>query len=117
MTTRLDNLKKIFNSINISINSAIELENIEISRDILLTDKINNEYNNLIEECKIIYNSSKLTALHNNRLKKQKYPSINFLRQILKCNGYNLTPKIVSLGYYKCTGKKIVKRSYIIKKI
>ena len=101
MTTRLINLKKIFNTIDININSINELENAEISRDILLTDKINSEYNNLIGECKTIYNSSKLTSLHNNRLKKQKYPSINFLRQILKCNGYSLTPKIVSLGYSK----------------
>jgi len=114
---KLINLKKIFKIININISTLKDIENIEIERNTLLNEKINNDFNKLLEECKDIYSSSKLTSLHNNRELKQKFPGINLLRQILKCNNLKLTPKITSYGYNKNNGKKIIKRSFIINNI
>lgn len=114
---KIENLKKIFKILNIDISEISDLENIEISRDLLLTKNINIELNKLLDECKNFYKSSKLTCLHNNKEDKQKFPAVNLLRQILKCNNLKLTPKIISLGYSKISGKKLIKRTYIIKKI
>lgn len=114
---KLINLKKIFKIIDIDISTLEDIKNIEIERNVLLNENINNNFNKLLEECKDIYSSSKLTSLHNNRESKQKFPGINLLRQILKCNNLKLTPKITSYGYNKNTGKKLIKRSYIIIKI
>ena len=36
-------------------------------------------------------------------------------RQILKCNNYKMEPYVISKGYDKCSGKKIVERYYRIK--
>lgn len=111
---KYNNLKKFFKIINIDID-IYNLENIEIDREILLNKDIIENLNKLVDECKILYNSSKLTSLHSNRLEKQKFPSVNLLRQVLKCNKYYLCPKKINLGYSKTTGKKIIKRTYIIK--
>ena len=112
----LELIKKLFDPININFETLDELENIEIDRDLLLKDNIKNTYDALIPEFKALYKTSRLNSLHNNRSVKQKYPQINLLRQILKCNNFNLKPKIISLGYSKITGKKMLKRSYVIKK-
>ena len=114
---KIENLKKIFKILNIDISEISDLENIEINRDLLLTKNINIELNKLLDECKNFYKSSKLTCLHNNKEDKQKFPAVNLLRQILKCNNLKLTPNVISLGYSKISGKKLIQRNYIIKKI
>lgn len=106
-------LKKIFQPLNINVNNIENLIGKELERDLLLKDDIKTLYVNLIPKAKTIYKSSKLTSLHKNCTTKQKNHSINFLRQILKCNNLKLKPKVISLGYSK-NGKKIIKRSYII---
>ena len=112
----LEIIKKLFKVINIEIKTSSDLNLVEIDRELMLKDIINNEFSKLIDSCKNIYKTSKLTALHGNRLSKQKFPAINLLRQILKCHKYKMTPKITSLGYHK-NGKKIIKHSYIINEI
>ena len=79
---------------------------------------------NLIEELyrkapnlKSFYNSSKLTCLHKNSLDKQKFPAVNMYRQLLKCNNLKMEPYVVSKGYNKYSGKKIVERFYRIKEL
>ena len=114
---KLEIIKKLFLPLNKNINSIEELEDIEIDRDRLLKQSVKDEYSKLIENCKEIYKTSKLTSLHSNRDSKQKNPSVNLLRQILKCNKLKLSPKVTSLGYCKITGKKLIKRSYVINKI
>lgn len=110
-------IKKMFQILNINTFENLDgLEGIEINRDLLLSHSVKEQYIGLISKAKLIYNSSKLTSLHKNSSVKQKNHSINFLRQILKCNGFLLKPKIISLGYTK-SGKKIIKRSYIVTKI
>jgi hypothetical protein len=111
--SKLELIQKIFQIINIPINSIDDLNGHEIDRDTLLMPNVKEEYLKIIPKVKKFYNSSKLTSLHKNCQMKQKNHSINFIRQILKCNDFTLKPKIISLGYSK-NGKKIVKRSYII---
>lgn len=110
-------IKKLFQALNITnFENIDDLEGTEISRDLILSPNVKEKYLDLIPKAKQVYKSSKLTSLHKNCNIKQKNHSINFLRQILKCNGFRLKPKIISLGYTK-SGKKIIKRSYIVSKI
>ena len=72
----------------------------------------------LQDKFKSDYNSSSLTCLHKNSINKQKFPAINFIRQILKCNNYKLYGFYISNGYNKQNGgKKNLKRYYKIKEI
>ena len=108
-------IKKLFFPLNIELEKLEDLHDIEIDRDLLFKNETKLEYDKLIFEFKALYKTSRLNCLHENRNSKQKFPQVNLLRQILKCNNLKLKPKTVSLGYSKITGKKMVKRSYIIK--
>jgi len=67
------------------------------------------------EKLKDVFPSSKLTALHNNALKKQSFPGVNIVRQIFKEMGYKLRPINTSEGYIG--KKKILRRVYHIDKL
>ena len=109
----LELLKKMLNFINISFSDINELEGKIIVRDILLTESVQDHYQKYQEDLKKCgYKSGKLTSLHKNT--NQKFPAINMLRQILKCQGFLLQPKIESIGYNKATGQKLVKRYFTI---
>ena len=107
-------IQDIFKIIDININDINELNNLEIDRNKLLNENIKIEFLSLVKDLKKYYSSSKLTCLHKNNIYKQKWPQINLLRQILKCNNYKLLPKTYNLGYNN-NGKKILKRTYYIK--
>lgn len=110
-------LKKLLNHINVTFKDKQELEEVTISRDVLLTQQIQDVFQTYQNELKEHgYKSGKLTSLHKNNV-KQKFPAINMLRQILKCNGILMKPKIESIGYNRITGQKIVKRSFVLKLI
>lgn len=68
----------------------------------------------LNEKIKKKYKSNSLTCLHANSIDKQKFPGINYLRQILKCNTLKLKGRYLSAGYNKANGQKILKRVYSI---
>jgi hypothetical protein len=115
------NLIKSFNLLfellhifNINIISKEQLLDLSIDRSLLCDTLLNQQVLTLREKMKGLFHSSYLTCLHNNSELKQKYPAINMLRQILKCLGYKLKPKIINLGYNKQTGRKITKRTFII---
>ena len=111
----LNLLKKLLNHLNVTFQDKTELEDVIISRDNLLTQEIQDVFQTYQNELKEHgYKSGKLTSLHKNNL-KQKFPAINMLRQILKCNGILMKPKIESIGYNRVTGQKIVKRNFILK--
>ena len=108
-------LKELLNLINISMNHYDDIKNHMFERDILLDDDIIEKYYVLIPKLKKKYSSNTLTCLHLNSIEKQKFPAINMLRQILKCNGYKMAPIVESLGY--CNGIKLTKRYFSICKI
>ena len=110
-------IQDIFQILDIRINDWSELLNIELDSELLRNAEIIKKLNNLQPELKKKYKSAKLTSLHQNNLQKQKFPAVNLLRQILKCNSYKLNPVVYSNGYCKQSGQKITKRKYNIIKI
>lgn len=108
---------KIFKLLNFNVKEMKDLEDIVIQRERLLEKNTEKKILELVPELKEVYNSSYLTCLHDNSIFKQKFPAINLIRQVLKCNHLSLTPKIVSCGYEKLTGRKIVSRIFVIDKI
>ena len=57
-----------------------------------------------------------MTALQKNAEKKQKWPLLNLIRQILKSLYFKMTPVRLSDGYTK-EGKKKYRRLFLIEKI
>ena len=95
-----------------------KLNGIIIYRDTL----INNEYyfsdniQHQIKQLKNIFSSSSLTCLQVDADKKQKWPLLNLVRQILNAIDYKMNTGRKSNGY-TVDGKKKYIRFYTIKKI
>jgi hypothetical protein len=113
---QIELLIEIFRLLNFHVDSLEDLTNLTFPREILLQKKNQQNLMSLIPEMKLAFNSSYLTCLHDNSIYKQKYPGINLVRQVLKCHHMSLTPKIISNGYEKATGKKKVSRIFKIEK-
>ena len=69
-----------------------------------------NSNKKVINELKDKYKSNMLTCLHKNSIEKQKFPALNMIRQICKCNNIKVYPVVISKGYDKASGKKIIER-------
>ena len=111
-------LIELLNLININnINNIDSIKNIVIERDILLENNIISQYKNMIVKLKDFYYSDMMNCLHKNSSTKQKFTAINMLRQVLKANNFRLEPHTQSMGYDKSTGKKLVKRYFVIKEL
>ena len=107
-----EEITTIFKVLDMDVKTEKDLFSVLVSRDLLLRVDIEQELTLLIETLKGKYKSSKLNCLHKNRDDKQKFPGINLVRQILRCNGYHLKPVKFSRGYCKHSGKKIVDRNF-----
>ena len=92
-----------------------QLDGMLIPRDMLLDEKKYLDISQNIVELKKIFSSSMLTSLQTNAQKKQKWPLLNLVRQILKSNDYKMEPIRKSNGYTK-DGKKKYLRFFLIKK-
>ena len=111
-TQKYELLLKLLKIINIDIDEKDSLLNYTFERDILLDQNVIDKYYEMIKNLKKNYTSDILTCLHTNSTIKQRFPGINMLRQILKCNGLKLKPKVVSMGYIGDV--KMVKRFFTI---
>ena len=107
-------IKYIMNIIGINVSNETDLFGVLIDRDMLLRVDIEHKLSSMIDTLKIKYKSSKLNCLHKTRDHKQKFPGINLIRQIFRCNGYHLKPVVYSRGYCKHNGKKITERHFKI---
>ena len=107
-------LSMIMEILNMPARTEKDLFGMLIERDLLLRVDIEQKLAALISKLKGQYKTSKLTCLHKNRDNKQKFPGINLVRQIFRCNGYHLKPMVYSRGYCKHNGKKIVERNFKI---
>jgi len=110
-------LLKLFETIGVKKKNINQLDNYELSRDILLDKNVIKKCYNMINELRKEYSSNELTCLHINSINKQKFPGINMFRQITKENNLNMKPVVVSNGYCPITGNKKVIRSFIINKL
>ena len=91
-----------------------DITNISFEQKILREPDIINQFLKLTPDIKKHYNSNMLNCIHKNNRKKQRFPAVNMIRQLLKCNKLRLKPYVVTQGYNKATGKKIVVRYYAI---
>ena len=103
--------------INDNTNNTFDgLDGLLIERNILLDNNRYELVKKMIPELRKIYSSSFITSLHINAEKKQKWPLINIVRQILKINNYSMRPFRKSNGYDN-NGKKKVIRYFRLEKI
>jgi len=106
---------KMVKFFEIEIKQVSDLVGIELERDILITDAAVIFLKSLQDEIKDCgYKSGVLTSLFKNNVTNQRWPALNTMRQILKCNGLKMQPVAKSNGYNKSNGKKNILRSFII---
>jgi len=112
----MDNeIKDIFTNIGFEFNEVNELHGQVIPREQLLCDKKYHEIKLLIPSLKKKYSSSLMTSLQKNADINQKWPLLNFVRQMLNIYGYIMEPIRKSDGY-TLEGVKKYKRYFQIKK-
>ena len=107
-------LRKVLSRVNITFRTLPDLHNQVISREALLDKKVCDSLLTLRPALKSHYHSDMLSCLHANSAQKQRFPSINMVRQLLRTHGMCMQPRIQSMGYDRNTGKKLVKRYYVI---
>jgi len=109
-------IKNLFNDIGLPFEEIDNLNGLCVSRDIFLNEIKYNSVKEKIPSLKHYFSSSFMTALQKNAEKKQKWPLLNLIRQILKSMYFKMTPVRVSNGYTK-EGKKKYRRLFLIEKI
>ena len=87
-----------------------------IYRDTLIDPEKYKMAKEQIGDLKKFFSSSFLTSLQENAQKKQKWPLLNLVRQLLKVNMYEMKPIRKSDGYTK-DGKKKYIRFFLIQKV
>ena len=108
---------ELFLILGYKIKSIDDLFSLSIPQDKIKEKKIIENMYEKIDELKNKYKSNMLTCLHKNSLEKQKFPALNMIRQICKCNNIKVFPQVISKGYDKSSGKKITERYYQMKYI
>ena len=87
-----------------------------IYRDTLIDPEKYKVAKEKICDLKKFFSSSFLTSLQENAQKKQRWPLLNLVRQLLKVNMYEMKPIRKSDGYTK-DGKKKYVRFFLIQKV
>jgi hypothetical protein len=105
--------KEVLNMIGFKFNDLNELNGLVIPRDQLLSDVKYDEIKLLLPELKKKYSSSIMTSLQKNADIKQRWPLLNFVRQILNTYGYKMEP-IRKADGYTLDGIKKYKRYFEI---
>lgn len=108
-----DNCKHILKLIGIEFNELSELNGFIILREQLLSDIKYDQIKILLPELKKKYSSSLMTSLQKNADMLQKWPLLNFVRQILNTYGYKMEP-IRKADGYTLDGVKKYKRYFKI---
>lgn len=93
-----------------------ESDQLIIYRDTLIDPEKYKVAREKIGDLKNFFSSSFLTSLQENAQKKQRWPLLNLVRQLLKVNMYEMKPIRKSDGYTK-DGKKKYVRFFLIQKI
>lgn len=108
-----ENSKFILKIIGLEFNDLTELNGLIILREQLLSDIKYEQIKLLIPELKKKYSSSFMTSLQKNADILQKWPLLNFVRQILNTYGYKMEP-IRKADGYTLDGVKKYKRYFKI---
>ena len=110
-----DEIKNIIKIIGFECNDPNHLHGIIIPREYFLSDTKYDEIKVLFPELKKKYSSSLMTSLQKNATTIQKWPLLNFFRQMLNTYGYKMNP-IRKADGYTLDGIKKYKRYFEIKK-
>lgn len=97
-----------------SAHRASELCYRRIDRDTLLDPALVTKLVGYQDELKKAYSTAKLSCLHKNNIDKQKTPGVCLVRQLLKANGIRMLPQTESMGYDLGSGRKLVRRWYLL---
>jgi hypothetical protein len=108
-----ENIKFILKIIGLEFDDLTELNGLIILREQLLSDIKYEQIKLLIPELKKKYTSSFITSLQKNADILQKWPLLNFVRQILNTYGYKMEP-IRKADDYTLDGVKKYKRYFKI---
>ncbi len=112
----MDNLiRDIFVKCDLSFNSIDNLNGVSIPRDLLINDEKYEQLKDDILGLRKYLCSSSFTSLHKNAEKKQQWPLLNLVRQLLKAQNYALSPYKKSNGYTKDGKKKFIRYFRITK--
>ena len=111
-----NDIKEIFIIAGLPFQELEEINGIIIERDILLSEEKYNSVKIKIPDLKKYLSSSCLTSLQKDANKRQKWPLLNLVRQILKIYFFKMEPIRKSNGYTK-EGKKLYKIFFLINKI
>lgn len=109
---------KILNLSGFVLENMTILNGLSIPRDLLINSEkyeIVSDYLDKLKKNKK-YSSSTLTSLHSDAIKKQKWPLLNLVRQILKVEHYRMVPYRKTDGKDK-NGKKKYIRFFLIEKM
>jgi hypothetical protein len=114
----VDIIVKILKICGFVLNNLTDLNNLLIPRDLLMNMENYKKVKEYFEKLKKTQNfsSSNLTCLHKDADKKQKWPLLNLVRQILKVKYYMMTPYRKSNGK-DASGKKRYVRYFLIEKM
>ena len=110
------NIKQILNKCNIHFSDFNQLNGLLVSRDVLLHDNIYDEVKDKLSPLRGIFSSSYMTSLQNSAKRKQRWPLLNLVRQILRGIQYRMVPVRKCDGYAK-DGTKKFKRYFRIEKL
>ena len=84
---------------NIPCNNLNDLNGMLIPRELFMSGEIYKLLKEKIPELKTLFSSSYLTSLQTPAEKKQKWPLLNLVRQLLKVSNIKMIPKRKSNGY------------------
>ena len=109
-------IKNFLSQCGIEFENFQDLDGMIIPREILLSENTYLKIKPMILELKKIFSSSFHTSMQMIACKKQRWPLINLVRQVLRSCEYSLTPKRICDGYGK-DGQKKFRRIFIINKL
>lgn len=89
------------------------LENVYIKRDKIIAAELYEKMEKDIQKLKEKFSTSSITSLQESAKQRQKWPLLNLIRQLLKINGFVMTPIRKSAGY-NAAGKKKYDRYFFI---
>jgi hypothetical protein len=111
---RISVLRKVLKVVDINFVQISDLHHTAIVRDVLVDRKNVSRLVKMRKEIRRYFHSDMLSCLHMNSTEKQKNPGICMVRQLLKTISVKMVPRCLSIGYDKRSGKKLVKRYYIL---
>ena len=109
-------IKNFLSQCGIEFENFQDLDGMIIPREILLSENTYLKIKPIILELKKIFSSSSHTSMQMIAFKKQRWPLINLVRQVLRSCEYSLAPKRICDGYGK-DGQKKFRRIFIINKL